>query len=185
MWKSFHQKSMSILMKCFKSLPDKGSRSKKLFHEVLRDRDEGLFAKSSETKNECLQNYERAMINVCKIITTSWQWEHLIATSGSNMQRSVAVVVDDVRVRSGPQDHCQGVLWTTLIFFLVASFADNNCLEDNFFIFFPSCRFTTLLVLLWTPCSCQRPRCGRRCCPPRLERLLPLPGIVYEGSTKK
>ena len=95
-----------------------------------------------------------------------------------------------------------------LLFVVVASFVDNNCPGDNFYIFsscrftthlvlfwttivprtiilFSSCLFTTLLVLLRTPCSCQRRRCGRRCCPPHLERLLPRPGIVYNCAWRK
>ena len=135
--------------------------------------------RSLETNIEdCLQNHERSKMNVCKIIATSGQSEHLVTTSGGNVQWSIAVVVDDVRVRSGPQDHRQGVLlWTTLIFFLLLLLWT--------IIVFSSCRFTTLLVLLWTPCSCQRQRYGPRCCPPRLERLLLHPGIVYNCAWKK
>ena len=77
------------------------------------------------------------------------------------MQWSVAVVVDDVRVRSGPQDHCQRVLlWTPLTFVLVASFVYNNCPGDNFLYYFSllfynsSCSFVDTLQLpetaVWT-----------------------------------
>ena len=42
--------------------------------------------RSLETNIEdCLQNHERSKMNVCKIIATSWQSEHLIATPGGNM----------------------------------------------------------------------------------------------------
>ena len=86
--------------------------------------------RSLETEmKDCLQNHEGQRWKIVEkwwqhldrdelnIVDTSGQPVHLIATSGGNMQWSVAVVVDNVRVRSGPQDHCQGVLlWTTLTF---------------------------------------------------------------------
>ena len=40
---------------------------------------------------------------------------HLITASSCNVQRCVAVVVDDVGVGAGPQDHRQGVLQSFLV----------------------------------------------------------------------
>ena len=128
----------------------------KIVCKIIRDKHKILFAKSWETKGDCLQNHERQRWKiVCKIIAVSWQPEHLIATSGSNMQWSVSVVVDDVRVSSGPQDHRQGVLYGQHL-----SFVDNNCPGDNFLYFFflsfynSSCSFVDTLQLpetaVWT-----------------------------------
>ena len=104
-------------------------------------------------------------------------WSPLLAatcTGASPSQLIMSVFAPDLKITARASYYGQHLLFVD-----VASFVDNNCPGDNFFYIFSPCRFTTLLFLLWTPCSCQRPRCGPRCCPPRPERLLPLPGIVY------